>query len=471
MNMRLFSVALVFLATSSAAQVSNVEGLTPLEGVVIPKVNQPQAVKPGAVFKDCDECPEMVVIPAGSFMMGSPNDADDPFSNSKPVKIAEEFDKPQHRVNIQSFSIGKYEVTQEQWFAVMGNNPSYNKGRRLPVESVSWDDAQVFVQKLSQKTGKKYRLPSEAEWEYAARAGSTTTYPWGNSDSESHVYAWFSAIAHATNPVGIKKPNQFGLYDMIGNAWEWAQDCWNGNYSGAPTDGSAWIRGDCSGRVLRGGSWDVSPQRLRAAGRSGYPTASRDYGGGFRVAMSIETSVDRAIRLEDEAKHKEEIAKRKEEEAKRKEEEAKRKEEEAKRKEEEAKRLLEEKKEKEQRRQEQVKRLRGLQEASTGPTDKASAAKASAPSGTYLGRLRAKVRPNITFSQSQLQSVSGNPEAEVEVTCSRSGQMTSKKLIRSSGNSAWDEAVMNAIEKTGTLPLDENGNVPPKITFGFRPRD
>ena len=156
---------------------------------------------------------------------------------------------------------------------------------------------------------------------------------------------------------------------------------------------------------------------------------------------------------------------------KQKEELAKRKEEEAKRKEEETKRLLEEKKEKEQRRQEQVKRLKGLGEASTGPTDKASAAKASAPSGTYLGRLRAKVRPNITFAESQLQTVKGNPEAEVEVTCSATGEILSKKLIRSSGNPAWDAAVMNAIEKTGTLPRDENGNMPPKISFGFRPRD
>ena len=133
--------------------------------------------------------------------------------------------------------------------------------------------------------------------------------------------------------------------------------------------------------------------------------------------------------------------------------------------------LLEEKKDSELRRQEQIKRLKGLGEASTGPTDKASAAKASAPSGTYLGRLRARVRPNITFADSQLQAVKGNPEAEVEVTCSATGEILSKKLIRSSGNTAWDEAVMNAIEKTGTLPRDENGNMPPKISFGFRPRD
>jgi len=174
----------------------------------------------------------------------------------------------------------------------------------------------------------------------------------------------------------------------------------------------------------------------------------------------------------EEAKRKEEDeAKRLDEESKHKEETAKRKEEEAKRKEEETKRLLEEKKETEQRRQEQIKRLKGLGEASTGPTDKASAAKASAPSGTYLGRLRARVRPNITFPESQLQTVKGNPEAEVEVTCSATGEITSKKLIRSSGNPAWDEAVMNAIEKTGTLPRDENGNMPPKISFGFKPRD
>ena len=176
-------------------------------------------------------------------------------------------------------------------------------------------------------------------------------------------------------------------------------------------------------------------------------------------------------RKDDEARAKEEAKRKEEDEAKRLEEESKHKEETAKRKEEETKRLLEEKKETEQRRQEQIKRLKGLGEASTGPTDKASAAKASAPSGTYLGRLRARVRPNITFPESQLQAVKGNPEAEVEVTCSATGEILSQKLIRSSGNPAWDAAVMNAIEKTGTLPRDENGNMPPKISFGFKPRD
>ena len=270
------------------AQVSNVEGLTPLDGVVIPKVNQPQAVKPGAVFKDCDECPEMVVIPAGSFMMGSPPDPEqDPFSNAKPVKVGDDTEKPQHLVTVQSFAMGKYEVTQEQWYAVMGSNPSSNKGRTLPVENVSWDDAQVFVQKLSQKTGKKYRLPTEAEWEYAARGGSTTTYPWGNSDAELHVYAWFKAIANSTNPVGLKKPNQFGLHDMLGNVWEWTQDCWNVNYTGAPTDGSAWTNGSCSSRVVRGGSWYYYPQFYRTALRFRHTSVNRTNDFGFRIARDL----------------------------------------------------------------------------------------------------------------------------------------------------------------------------------------
>ena len=288
--LRRFAVlAWVLVIFNADAQVSSGEGFTPMEGVAIPKaqISQPQAVKPGAVFKDCDECPEMVVIPAGSFMMGSPPDPEqDPFSNAKPVKIGEDDEKPLHPVTIQSFTMGKYEVTQGQWYAVMGNNPSSNKGRTLPVENVSWVDAQLFVQKLSQKTGKKYRLPTEAEWEYAARGGSATKFFWGNSDTELHVYAWFRAIANATNPVGLKKPNQFGLYDMMGNVWELTQDCWHENYEGAPTDGSAWTGGDCSRRVVRGGSWySWIPLQLLTAIRSSCDDCkSNNYG--FRVSRT-----------------------------------------------------------------------------------------------------------------------------------------------------------------------------------------
>ena len=285
----LLCLGLFFLSDFAISQVSNTDSLLPIEGVVIPKAhtNQPKTIKPGAVYKDCDDCPDMVVIPEGSFLMGSPPDPEqDPFSNAKPVKVGEDSEKPQHRVDIQTFAIGKYEITQEQWFAVMGNNPSSNKGRTLPVENVSWDDAQLFVQKLSQKTGKKYRLPSEAEWEYAARAGSTSAYPWGNSNAELHVYAWFNSIANTTNPVGLKKPNQFGLHDLISNVFEWTEDCVNPNYSGAPTDGSAWLSGNCSLRVLRGGSWVNDPQHLRTAIRSGNTSSNRSNYIGLRVART-----------------------------------------------------------------------------------------------------------------------------------------------------------------------------------------
>lgn len=282
-------IATLFIAAKVSAQVSNVESVQPMEGVVISKaqISQQQAVISGEVFKDCDECPEMVVIPAGSFLMGSPSDPEpDPFGDAKPVKISEYNEKPQHLVNIQSFAIGKYEVTQEQWYSVMGNIPSSNKARTLPVENISWNDAQLFVQKISQKTGKKYRLPSEAEWEYAARGGSTTAYPWGSSDAELHVYAWFSSIAQTTNPVGLKKPNQFGLYDMLGNVCEWTQDCWNLGYVGAPTDGSAWMGGDCSRRVYRGGSYNYFPRFSRPAFRLGSTSVIRS-DIGLRVARTL----------------------------------------------------------------------------------------------------------------------------------------------------------------------------------------
>lgn len=251
------------------------------------KSNQQKSIQNAATFKDCPECPVMVVIPAGSFFMGSPSDHEALFSNEKSMAIGEDNNKPQHRVSIQSFAMGKYEVTQEQWHAVMGNNPSSHKGRKLPVENVSWDDALLFVQKLSQITGSKYRLPAEAEWEYAARAGSTTIYPWGNNDSEQHKYAWFNAIADASNPVGLKNPNQFGLYDMMGNVWEWTQDCWNKNYNGSPTDGSAWTSGDCGVRVVKGGSWSSNTNDLRTAYRLRNSAKGRYDHFGFRVAKAL----------------------------------------------------------------------------------------------------------------------------------------------------------------------------------------
>ena len=244
-------------------------------------------VIPTIAFKDCDVCPEMVEIRSGSFFMGSSDIAQDPFSNEKPVKVGDDSEKPLHRVNIQSFAIGKYEVTQEQWYAVMGDNPSDNKGRTLPVENVSWDDAILFVQKLSQKTGKKYRLPSEAEWEYAARGGQLTTYPWGNKEDELKVYAWHKDNTKTTMPIGSTSPNQFGLHDMLGNVREWTQDCWNANYQGAPADGSAWVSGDCSQRVVRGGSLYSNSRQLRPANRANLSPAMRIISGGIRVVRTL----------------------------------------------------------------------------------------------------------------------------------------------------------------------------------------
>lgn len=269
-------VALIIYVPITLAQVSNVDDIKPLEGVSILKIQPSKEVNLGSTFKDCSDCPAMVMIPAGSFMMG--------FANGDSIGLLS--GKPQHQVNVQSFALGKYEVTQKEWLAVMSTNLSSNKGAKLPVENVSWDDAQEFVKLLSQKTGKTYRLPSEAEWEYAARAGSTSTYPWGDSVSDLNEYAWFSDNSLSTRPVGLKKPNQFGLYDMIGNVWEWTEDCTNLNYIGAPIDGSAWISGNCADRVVRGGSWSNDSQSQRSASRASGNKANRNYGSGFRVART-----------------------------------------------------------------------------------------------------------------------------------------------------------------------------------------
>ncbi|MBK7000374.1 MAG: SUMF1/EgtB/PvdO family nonheme iron enzyme [Rhodoferax sp.] len=250
---------------------------------VVQPVVQPPPVRPVApvtptaeqTIKDCDVCPEMVVIPGGSFQMGS-NDGD---SDEKPV----------HTVNVRSFAMGKYEVTQGQWKTVMGSNPSRftDCGDDCPVEKVNWDDVQEYIKKLNARSGKQYRLPSEAEWEYAARAGTTTTYFWGNDIGKNNANCdgcgsrWDNKT---TAPVGSFKANGFGLYDMSGNVWEWVQDCGNNSYSGAPSDGSAWMSGNCGQRVLRGGSWHNSPGYARAAIRFGNGTTFRNNDHGFRLA-------------------------------------------------------------------------------------------------------------------------------------------------------------------------------------------
>ena len=197
---------------------------------------------------------EMIRIPGGSFQMGS-NAAE-----------ADEDEQPVHTVAIAPFWLGKYEVTQGQWQAVMGGNPSYHKdcGADCPVEQVNWDEVQEFINRLNQQTGGNYRLPSEAEWEYACRSGGQDEKYCGGNDPEA--LAWYRDNSGGkTHPVGGKRANGLGLHDMSGNVWEWVSDCRNANYQGAPVDGSAWLSGDCRQRLERGGSWGNLPVDIRSA--------------------------------------------------------------------------------------------------------------------------------------------------------------------------------------------------------------
>ncbi|NJR73657.1 MAG: formylglycine-generating enzyme family protein [Scytonema sp. CRU_2_7] len=231
---------------------------------------------------------EMVEIPGGQFVMGSP-----------PSEKERESDEgPQHTVTIQSFFMGRFAVTQEQYQAVMGDNRSYFKGAKRPVENVSWEQASEFCDKLSQRIGKsyRYRLPSEAEWEYVCRAGTTTPFHYGETVTTALAnyhgnYTYGSGpkgeYRQQTTDVGSFPPNAFGLYDMHGNVWEWCLDTWHDNYDGAPSDGSAWLsENDNQFRVLRGGSWYLNPRYCRSANRAWFPRDGRSDDIGFRVVVS-----------------------------------------------------------------------------------------------------------------------------------------------------------------------------------------
>ena len=265
---------------------------------------------------------DMVSIPGGTFRMGDMSgDGGD-------------YEKPVHSVTVPAFNMGKYEVTVGQfrrfveatgyrtdaerntdgnqgcltysgdnWDWAPGTswrNPGFSVGDKHPVVCVSWNDAQAFVKWLTSQTGENFRLPSEAEWEYAVRAGSSTKYHFGNDESQLCRYAnhadngtdfgWkketcSDGVGERTAEVGRYQPNSFGLYDMHGNVWEWVQDCWNDSYAGAPSDGRAWTSGDCSRRVVRGGSWDIGPWNLRSASRFWYSRSSRFDYQGFRLVQ------------------------------------------------------------------------------------------------------------------------------------------------------------------------------------------
>jgi formylglycine-generating enzyme required for sulfatase activity len=229
---------------------------------------------------------EMACIPSGNFQMGSPGNEEGRF----------ESEHPQHSVAISSFFIGKFLVTQKQWEAIMQTNPSHFKGPHRPVEQISWHEANEFCQRLAQKTGKPYRLPSEAEWEYAARAGTTGPFHFGDTitaelanydATRTYASGTKGLYRRETTPVGTFSPNSFGLYDVHGNVWEWCADPWHDNYQGAPTDGRVWEQdGHPKYRVLRGGSSGNHPRNCRSSDRGRGLSDYWYFAIGFRVACS-----------------------------------------------------------------------------------------------------------------------------------------------------------------------------------------
>jgi formylglycine-generating enzyme required for sulfatase activity len=268
---------------------------------------QELALKSKDTFQECSQCPQMLVVPAGSFTMGSPA--------SEPER--DDYEGPQHQVTIaRAFSVGKFDVTRDE-FAAFVHETGYDAGSKCrvysgtawtekdglswralgfaqtgsdPVACVDRSGAQAYVNWLQKKTGKGYRLLSESEWEYAARAGTTTAYYWGdalginNADCNVCGSQW---DAKTTAPVGSFAPNPLGLFDMAGNVDQWVADCWSKSYDGAPADGSASTSGDCGLRPIRGGSWFSSPGYLRSAWRLGINTDYRSNNIGFRVARTL----------------------------------------------------------------------------------------------------------------------------------------------------------------------------------------
>jgi formylglycine-generating enzyme required for sulfatase activity len=235
--------------------------------------------QPGESFRECDECPEMIVVPPGSFHMGDT------------MGSGSEVERPPHKVTIDyPFAVAKLETTFAQWDACVADggcsfkpaDDGLGRGER-PVSGISWDDTQQYLAWLSDKTGREYRLPSEAEWEYVARAEHIGDRYWKDKkatcqhvnaadqmlrDKDPQVAAFVCKDGHVkTAPVGSFPANKFGIHDIYGNVSEWVEDCWNGNYLGAPADGQAWAGGDCDRRILRGGSWKSGPQEIRAPSR------------------------------------------------------------------------------------------------------------------------------------------------------------------------------------------------------------
>ena len=245
------------------------------------------AVGAGTTLRDCAQCPELIMLPGGAFLMGSPE--------AEPARFSNE--GPQRQVEVAPIAIGKTEVTFDQWGACvegggcssLPEDEGWGRGDR-PVINVSWQDVQDYISWISTETGQHYRLPSEAEWEYAARAGTQTVFHTGSTISTTQANfdgnftyngSSFGENRGQTAPVSSLPANPWGLHDVNGNVWEVVADCWHDSYDGAPMDGAAWMEaagGDCTKAVLRGGSWSSQPEALRSAARSWLP---REYLGGF----------------------------------------------------------------------------------------------------------------------------------------------------------------------------------------------
>lgn len=261
------------------AQTAEFDGERPL---VVTASKRPLELRPGQRFRDCDVCPAMVVIPAGRFAMGS-NSGGTATAPVREVAIANDL------------AVGIYEVSVGEWSACVSDGdcaavPGSDTDANLPIGNLSWDDSQAYLGWLTKKTGRNYRLPSEAEWEYAARAGATTSYWWGEEPGSRNANC-----ADCGNPgdgdgaiaVGTFAANSFGLHDVHGNLWEWTQDCWNPSYEGAPADGASWTSGDCLSRVLRGGSYAQSPEYMATWKRNHYDHDVRFFEHGLRVVSDI----------------------------------------------------------------------------------------------------------------------------------------------------------------------------------------
>jgi len=250
----------------------------------------PELPAPGTSFTDCDGCPEMIVVPAGEFSMGSQQEEKGRLVNEGPIRGV---------AITRPFAIAKHELTRNQWAACVRENGCRDLVGREPWETglhpvmrVSWSDAQQYVLWLSDKTGKDYRLPTEAEWEYVARAGTATNYWWGEDFGRNNANCKVCGSRwdrKQTAPVGSFKANRFGLHDTAGNLWEWTEDCWHKGFNDAPPDSRAWLEdGNCSYRVIRGGSWLDPPRSLRSAARAQYHTESRHEFIGIRIALTLE---------------------------------------------------------------------------------------------------------------------------------------------------------------------------------------